>query len=176
MLRLLALSVCAAVLVACGSQPAPSPSPTPTPSPATTSRPTRALAYASGGADVTVTGGEEATLRLPLDAEESTFSRDGGFDVWYRSGDQALNVSGDVRNGEADVFVRVETGPDHAYVDSFHNLCDVTVTSYSDTELAGRFTCGGLQPWGGDEGTSPPAPIDATGTFSASVASSAQPS
>lgn len=172
------------VLVACGLLAAcggggggtePSASPTPPPSPATTTRPTKDITYTSGSAEVTLTGGEQVTFSAPLDtSEEATFSRDDGFDVWWRDGDQALNLSGDVEKGEADVFVRVETATG-AYVDPFHTLCEVTVTTNDDTTLAGRFTCDELLMWSGEGSEGEEKTVSASGTFSATTSSQASP-
>lgn len=164
MRNLLALVACAGLLTACGGT-SPSPSPAPASSPAAASRPTKAITYTSGSADVTVTGAEQAQFNAGLDTTRGAeFTPDDGFDVWWRSGAQALNVSGDVQSGETDVFVRVETaaGDTHAYVDSFHTICDVVITSYTDTELAGSLTCPELPSFAGKS------TVNVEATFSAS--------
>ena len=163
--RILVIALCAGLLAACSSGGSTDAT-TPVPSPAATTRPTKDLTYTSGSAEVTVTGDQQASFTAPLDSSRgATFEKDGGFDVWWRSGNQALNVSGDVKSGQVDAFVRVETGTgdEHAYVDSFHNICDITVTEYSDTSLAGTFDCRGLPSWAGKT------KVDATGTFRAAA-------
>lgn len=173
MQKFLALAASAGLLVACssgGGGGSGDTSPSPSPSAAATTRPTQELTYGAGTADVTATGGENVTFTAQLDPEQATFSPDDGFDVWWRTGGQALNLSGDVKNGEPDVFVRIETAPapGHAYVDPFHTQCDVTVTTFDDSGLAGTFTCPELLAWG-DEESAPAQPVGATGTFMATV-------
>ena len=152
------------LLAACGGSSTPSASPSP--SAAATTRPTKDVTYTSGSAEVTVSGAQQSAFSASLDsAESATFTTDDGFDVWWRTGDQALNVSGDLESGEADVFVRVETGPGdaNAFIDPFHTICTVTLTEYTDTRLAGTFTCPDMPSFDGSS------EIDANGTFSASA-------
>lgn len=158
----LVIAVCAGLLTACTSSPAPAPAPESSP-PATT-RPTAAVSYTAGSADVAVTGAEQATFTANVDSAQAEFALDDGFDVWWRTGEQALNVSGDVKDGTVDAFVRVETaaGDTHAYVDSFHTICDVVVTAYSETELAGTLSCEDLPAMSGETKVSVQATFSAT--------------
>lgn len=159
----LVVAACAGLLTACTSS---SPAPSPASSPPATTRPTQAVTYTSGSAEVTVSGAEQASFTAGLDtARTAEFTTEDGFDVWWRSGEQALNVSGDVESGQVDAFVRVETavGDTHAYVDPFHTICDVVVTSYTDTNLAGTVSCTDLPAMSGDP------KVNVQATFSASA-------
>lgn len=158
----------AVFLTACGgsSGGGPSPSTSPTPTTMATTRPAQAITYTSGTADVTVSGATEAAFTAPLDPDESsTFAPDDGFDVWWRSGDQALNVSGDMKSGKVDAFVRVETAPGnaHAYIDSWHTICTVTITEYTDTKLSGTYSCPDLPSFDGKT------KVNTQGSFNASA-------
>lgn len=164
MRKLFALVACAGLLVACSSSGGGGESsPSLSPSAAATTRPAKEITYTSGTADVALSGGSQVAFAAPLDTGD--FTPDDGFDVWWRSGDTALNVSGDLTSGEVDAFVRIETGPTdaEAFIDPFHTECDVTLTAYSDTELAGTFTCAELPAFAGK------ATAGATGTFSATA-------
>lgn len=160
----------AMVLAACGGsgggggETSPSPSASPTPTTMATTRPAKAISYTSGTAEVTVDGATQTVFSAPLDpSESSTFAPDDGFDVWWRTGDQALNISGDLKSGEVDAFIRVETAPGNAnaYVDSWHTICDITITEFTDTALSGSYSCPDLPSFDGKT------KIDTTGTFSA---------
>ncbi len=172
MKRIIVATFAAGMLAGCGStapSPATSPDPSVPPSPTTTAtgRPTKAVTYSSGAAQVSTTGAEQVVFDAPLDPTRgATYSPGDGFDLWWKNGDQALNVSGDVDSGEVDAFVRVETVPGNgnAYVDSWHTLCDVTLSQYDDEGIAGTFTCKDLPSFSDGDKT-----VDAQGTFSATA-------
>lgn len=172
MKRIIVATFAAAILAGCSSTPpgpagSSEPSVPPQPTATATGRPTKATNYTSGTAQVTTSGAEQVAFDAPLDPTRgATYAPDDGFDLWWKNGDQALNVSGDVRSGEVDAFVRVETAPGNAnaYIDPWHTLCKVTLSQYDDAGIAGAFTCKDLPSFSNAEKT-----MDTQGTFSATA-------
>lgn len=172
MKRIIVAAFAAGMLAACsGTAPSPAtPSDTsvpPSPTTTATGRPTKAVTYSSGAARVSTTGAQQVVFDAPLDpTRDATYAPDDGFDLWWKNGDQALNVSGDIHSGEVDAFVRIETAPGNgnAYVDSWHTLCNVTLSQYDDDGISGTFTCNDLPSFSDGEKT-----VNAQGTFSATA-------
>lgn len=142
----------------------------------TSSRPTQDLTYSTGSARVTKTATQVAgkppveqveEFTAPLDpAGTNTFRTSDGFNIFWRTGKQALNVWGDSESGRVSASVRIDLGPgdENAY-SSVGLPCQVVLTQYDDAGIAGSFTCVSMDNLVTPKSTKA---IRANGTFTAS--------
>lgn len=117
--------------------------------------PSEEVVYTEGFAIVHYVDAEgEQCLELELDLDaENVFEANGrNLDLRFVDGEHAAQIGiteTPVEVGVLDAFTRVEQGT-NAWVDSFHDLCEIEIVAIDATSVTGTSTCESLETWAGD--------------------------